>query len=98
MSTGMKFNAPKRTRSVADTFRVEDEAPATTEKPVMLNIRVSSDFREALKLWATAHNTSVTQVVVEAVQAYTGVDPRDPDVLAKAQVHAADILKVRAEK
>lgn len=98
MSTGMKLNAPKRTRSVAETFRVEEEIPAQAAKPVMLNIRVSSDFREAVKLWATAHNTSTTQVVLEALRAHTGLDFEDANVLSKAQVHAADILKVRAEK
>ena len=39
----------------------------------MLNVRVSSDFRDAVKLWSTAHNTNVTQVVLDALKAYTGI-------------------------
>ena len=55
----------------------------------MLNVRVSSDFRDAVKLWSTAHDTNVTQVVLDALKAYTGIDSEDPEVLAKTQVHAA---------
>ena len=99
----MKMNAPKRTRSIAETFHDEPKAGtpekrAEKTKIVMLNVRVSSDFRDAVKLWSTAHNTNVTHVVLEALKAYTGIDPGDPEVLAKTQVHAADILKVRAQK
>lgn len=99
----MKMNAPKRTRSIAETFHDEPKAGAPEKraekaKIVMLNVRVSSDFRDAVKLWSTAHNTNVTQVVLDALKVYTGIDSQDPEVLAKTQVHAADILKVRAQK
>ena len=65
----MKMNAPKRTRSIAETFHDEPKAGVSEKraekaKIVMLNVRVSSDFRDAVKLWSTAHNTNVTQVVL----------------------------------
>ena len=73
----MKMNAPKRTRSIAETFHDEPKAGtpekrAEKTKIVMLNVRVSSDFRDAVKLWSTAHNTNVTQVVLDALKSLYG--------------------------